>query len=154
MHVILDLLKPGWHINEFRMHAKSPTVYRLPVHLPDEQMVYFKANDNIDDVLDRDGSKKTRLTAWFEANRKYQAACNITYQSFPRTWVYNDKRRSGLQESRVLLLLAECTLHLLPRVRDSISELFSLLLQVQHHSSTCVQSMPSSILPLSRPALH
>ena len=36
-----------WHIFEFAMHAESPTVYRLPVHLEDQQMVYFDPDDNI-----------------------------------------------------------------------------------------------------------
>jgi hypothetical protein len=83
-----------WHINGFSMHAKSPNVYRLPVHLPDEQMVYFNAEDDINEVLERGGSKTTCLTAWFEANRKYEAACNVTYQNFPCTWVYNAKKKA------------------------------------------------------------
>jgi hypothetical protein len=30
-----------WHVFEFPMHSESPSVYCLPVHLKDEQMVYF-----------------------------------------------------------------------------------------------------------------
>jgi len=30
-----------WHIFEFAMHAEHPNVYRLPVHLEDQQLVYF-----------------------------------------------------------------------------------------------------------------
>ena len=81
-----------WHMNEFAMHAESPHVYRLPVHLPDQQTVYFNADDNIDEVLERGSSRRTHLTAWFEANRKYEAARTVTYQNFPRDWVYNDKK--------------------------------------------------------------
>jgi hypothetical protein len=72
-----------WHMFEFGMHAENPSVYRLPVHLEDEQRVYFNAEDQVDEVLNRDSSRKTRLTAWFEANRKYEAAHSVTYQNFP-----------------------------------------------------------------------
>ena len=72
-----------WHIKEFAMHGESPNVYRLPVHLPDEQNVYFNAENDINEVLERNGSRITRLTAWFEANRKYPAAHTVTYQDAP-----------------------------------------------------------------------
>jgi hypothetical protein len=78
---------------EFGMHAESPNVYHLPIHLQDEQTIYFNAEDDIDEVLERGGSKVTRLTAWFEANRKYDAARSVTYQNFPRAWVYNNKKK-------------------------------------------------------------
>jgi PIF1-like helicase len=89
----IGLVESCWHINEFAMHLESPHVYCLPVHLEDQQTVYFNADDNIYEVLERRASKTTRLTAWFEANRKYEAACTVTYQNFPRTWVYNDKKK-------------------------------------------------------------
>ena len=82
-----------WHMYEFSMHAESPLVYCLPVHLEDEQTVYFNAEDDINEVLERGGSRITCLTAWFEANRKYEAARTVTYQNAPRAWVYNDKKK-------------------------------------------------------------
>ena len=38
--------------------------------------------------------KKTPLTEWFEANRRYPEARNTSYQDFPKKWVYvkDDKR--------------------------------------------------------------
>ena len=82
-----------WHMFEFPMHAETPNVYRLPVHMPDEHTVYFHANDDIDEVVQRGATKVTRLTAWFEANRKYPAARTITYQDAPKAWVYKDKKK-------------------------------------------------------------
>jgi hypothetical protein len=90
----IESVEACWHINEFAMHAKSPNVYHLPAHLSDEQMVYFNAEDDINEVLERGGTKTTHLTAWFEANQKYEAARNVTYQNFPRTWVYNAKKKA------------------------------------------------------------
>jgi hypothetical protein len=73
------------------MHAQSPTVYRLPVHLEDQQLVYFNADDNADDVMERGATKDTPLTAWFKINQSNPQARNTTYQNFPKTWVYNSK---------------------------------------------------------------
>jgi hypothetical protein len=39
-----------WHILEFPWHHEVPAVYRLPVHLPNEQTVYFDPEDDIQEV--------------------------------------------------------------------------------------------------------
>ena len=31
----------GWRLNEFKMHEKSHTVFRLHVHLPSAHRIYF-----------------------------------------------------------------------------------------------------------------
>lgn len=82
-----------WHIMEFNMHAEFPAVYRLPVHLEGQQVVYFNPDDNILDVLERGAAKETPLTAWFNINRTNEAARNTTYQDFPKTWVYDGKKK-------------------------------------------------------------
>ena len=71
-------------MNEFPMHGESPPVYWLPVHLQDEHTIYFNVNDDINEVVQRGGSKVTKLTAWFKANRRYEAACTVTYQEAPK----------------------------------------------------------------------
>ena len=75
-----------WHIFEFAMHAESPNVYRLPVHLEDQNLIYYDPNEDINDVLDR-ASGKTALTAWFDANRQYPEARNTLYPDMPWKWV-------------------------------------------------------------------
>lgn len=57
-----------WHIQEYSMHEEHPTVYRLPVHLQNEQRVYFDPEDAAVDVLARESSSKTMLTEWFTIN--------------------------------------------------------------------------------------
>ena len=71
------------------MHAELPTVYRLPVHLPDQQMIYFGPDDDVNEILEHGSSKKTTLTEFFVANSKYPAARNITYQEFPQSFTWN-----------------------------------------------------------------
>jgi len=83
-----------YHIFEFAMHAEKPTVYRLPVHLEDQQLVYFTLDDNLNDVLERGATKETPLTAWFKINHSNHEARDTTYQNFPQSWVYNSKTKS------------------------------------------------------------
>ena len=80
-----------WHIFEFPMHAQNPTVYRLPVHLEDQQLVFFNADESVDDVMERGATKETPLTAWFKINQSNPQARNTTYQNFPKTWVFDPK---------------------------------------------------------------
>ena len=53
-----------WHIFKFGMHLELPTVYQLPVHLQDNQQVFFDSENNAVVVLDYSASKKTQLTEW------------------------------------------------------------------------------------------
>jgi len=77
-----------WRIFEFNMHKESPSVTRLPVHLEDEQLVYFNADDNANDVIERGNSRHTPLTAWFQKNRVDPAARTTLYQDFPKKYWY------------------------------------------------------------------
>ena len=70
------------------MHAQDPHIYRLPVHLEDQQLVFYNADDNVDDVMERGATKETPLTAWFKVNQTNPLARNTTYQDFPTTWVF------------------------------------------------------------------
>ena len=68
-----------WHIFEFNMHGEYPSVTRLPVHDKDQHMVYYNADDNLHDVVERGRIKHTPLTAWFEMNREDPAARTVLY---------------------------------------------------------------------------
>ena len=81
-----------WRIFEFPMHLEWPSVYRLPVHLPDEQMVVYDPEDDAQDVLDRAAAKETCLTGWFKANSNQDlvaaGAHDHLYQDFPSKFVW------------------------------------------------------------------
>ena len=83
-----------WRIMEFPMHLELPSVYRLPVHLEGQHMVYFNADDTPEDVLDRASSQKTQLTAWLKANQTHVEAHNHTYQEFPEYFVYKQNQKA------------------------------------------------------------
>ena len=43
------------------------SIYHLPVHFSDQQIVYFDDNDGLDEVVECDAIKKTTFTQWFMA---------------------------------------------------------------------------------------
>jgi hypothetical protein len=83
----------AWRILEFPMHLEWPSVYRLPVHLPNEQMVVYNPEDDAQDVLNRAATKETCLTGWFKANANENlvaaGAHGHLYQDFPSKFVWN-----------------------------------------------------------------
>ena len=89
-----------WHIYEFGMHAEYPTVYRLPVHLEGQQVVYFNPDENVNDVLERGASMDTALTAWFKINQSNPLARTTTYQNFPRSWVYQKSTKTWVPRQK------------------------------------------------------
>jgi hypothetical protein len=89
----ISAIESCWHIFEFPMHAEKPTVYKLAIHLPDQQLVYYDPDDILDEIVDRESSKTTTLTAWFDANKNHEEARQTTYNDFPQTWVYNKTKK-------------------------------------------------------------
>jgi hypothetical protein len=86
----------AWRIFEFAMHLEWPSVIRLPVHLPDEQMVFYDPDDNAQDVLECAAARDTCLTGWFKANANDNlvaaGAHDYLYQNFPSKFVWVKNR--------------------------------------------------------------
>ncbi|KAG4946474.1 hypothetical protein JHK87_042481 [Glycine soja] len=83
-----------WIIFCFPIHSRKPTVERLFFHLPGEQVVYFKYNIVIGDVLLNPSVTEPMFTSWMDANRKYLEAKNLTYTQFVSKFVYVKTRRT------------------------------------------------------------
>lgn len=65
----LSSVEAAYNLCGCKLHDKSHTVYRLPVHLEDAQNVVFQP-DRIQEALDRELFRRTMLTGWFELNKK------------------------------------------------------------------------------------
>src|SRR6202453_2396711 len=89
-----------WHIFEFPMHQESPTVYRLPIHIEGQQLVYFNDDDDAEAVADRAANKDTRLMGWFNENQSIPEANNYVYQDFPLHFTWNAKAHKWNQHQR------------------------------------------------------
>jgi hypothetical protein len=80
------------------MHDRSPAIDRLPVHLPNQQLTIYRDTDNIQEIANRDATKKTPLTEWFKANLKYpDLAKALTYAKFPHEFTWKTDRPLGPQ---------------------------------------------------------
>ena len=76
-----------WRLSEYRMHEQSHTITRLAVHLPDQQRVYFREGQEAE-AVEREASRKTHLTAWFELNDRDVTARQYLYPEIPLHFVF------------------------------------------------------------------
>ncbi|KMQ86402.1 hypothetical protein RF55_14615, partial [Lasius niger] len=79
-----------WRLNGYDLFMKSHTVIRLAVHLPNHQMVYFRAG-NEEQIAQRELTRNTTLIAWFKLNQSDVNAVHFLYTDIPYHYVYDKK---------------------------------------------------------------
>ncbi|XP_024963674.1 uncharacterized protein LOC112503936 [Cynara cardunculus var. scolymus] len=90
----LSACEASWRIFGYDVHYMTPSILRLPFHLPGQQQVVFGAEDNIDNVLNRPSVASSMFLAWMHCNQIYQEAGELTYVEFPTKFVWKlDERR-------------------------------------------------------------
>ncbi len=88
-----------WRILGFPMQLKSHAVYRLPVHLPEDQILYFQCehDDNQETVarstLEKAKNTETPLSSFFNLNKDYPPARIFFYRDIPKHFVFNKATR-------------------------------------------------------------
>ncbi len=90
----------AWHIFKFDMHEQFPTVERLQYHLPNQQMVLFDDDDDVQEVATRSAISRTMLTKWFKTNQESEVARSLTFNQFPQQWVWNRKMKQWIMRKR------------------------------------------------------
>ena len=70
-----------WRLFAFEVHAASPQVVRLNIHLPGEHRVTFDEFDGLFEV--RAAPARSMLLAWFEYNEWNAEARDVLYVDFP-----------------------------------------------------------------------
>ncbi|KII68453.1 ATP-dependent DNA helicase pif1 [Thelohanellus kitauei] len=88
-----------WRIRESKMHDKSHSVLRLPVHLPNQQRVIFEEGHEEEALLAAQ-TGKTKLESWFLLNANNIAARVHFYTDIPYHYVYvkgqwQERQRGG-----------------------------------------------------------
>ncbi|XP_070004230.1 uncharacterized protein [Nicotiana sylvestris] len=81
----------AWRIFKFPIHHREPSVERLSFHFPNEQNVIFSDDDPIDNVANRPTVKESMFLGWFEANKNFSEARDLTYAEFPLKFWWNQK---------------------------------------------------------------
>jgi hypothetical protein len=102
----ISSVQATWHLLEFPMHLEYPSVYRLPVHLENEQNVTFQENDVAQQVVEEAAQKDTQLMGWFKANADptciAAGAHDCLYQDFPKKFVWNRKKWTPRQRQKAI----------------------------------------------------
>ncbi|XP_073362511.1 uncharacterized protein [Aegilops tauschii subsp. strangulata] len=77
-----------WRIYGFELSKIHPPVLQLQLHLPNMHMVSYHGMEKIKNIIDRDGTERSMLTAYFEANSLHEKARGILYRDFQEyyTW--------------------------------------------------------------------
>jgi len=82
-----------WQTFAFDIHHRWLVVQRLTLHLPGAQSTLFKDDDDIHAVFNRCENSNTMFLGWFEANRNYIEAKDLTYGEFPTKFVWMAKEK-------------------------------------------------------------
>ncbi|XP_076909124.1 uncharacterized protein LOC143566262 [Bidens hawaiensis] len=62
----------------YDIHYRTPSVIRLPFHLPGQQQVIYEAFDDLDDILDKPSVASSMFSEWFKCNQKYPETRTLT----------------------------------------------------------------------------
>ncbi len=64
----------AWRIFKFDMHERFRIVERLQYHLPNQQMVLFVDDDDVQEVATQSTISRMMLTEWFKTNQELEVA--------------------------------------------------------------------------------
>jgi hypothetical protein len=70
----VSALEATWRIFKFDMYERFPTVERLQYHLPNQQMVMFDNDDDVEEVATQSAISRTMHTKWFKTNQESEVA--------------------------------------------------------------------------------
>uniref|UniRef100_A0A4Y0BJ30 Helitron_like_N domain-containing protein n=1 Tax=Anopheles funestus TaxID=62324 RepID=A0A4Y0BJ30_ANOFN len=77
-----------WRIMRFELQAKTHTVVTLPIHLENQQYVFYRANENLSCALNR--GKRTMLTQFFLLAANDDFAKTLLYHDVPMYYRYGE----------------------------------------------------------------
>ncbi|CAN1254538.1 ATP-dependent DNA helicase PIF1 [Linum perenne] len=99
-----------WHLFEYQIHERYPSVVRLAVHLDGEQTVAFQQNEPLPRIMSRRSAGCTTLTEWFRLNQRCIDARKYTYAEIPNHFVWDEKecdwhtRKKGFAVGRIVYI--------------------------------------------------
>src|SRR5581483_166480 len=80
-----------WRLFNFHLQQRSHKVERLPIHLPNQQMIVFNDTDELSSILEK--NVHTKLTRYFEIcanNSDIDEIQNLKYPDFPKYFVWKN----------------------------------------------------------------
>lgn len=90
----LSACEASWRIFGYDVHYRTPSVVRLPFHLPGKQQLVYGADDDIENVLNKPSVSSSMFLGWMLCNQQYEQARQLTYVEFPTkfVWKLEDRR--------------------------------------------------------------
>ncbi|GJR58474.1 putative PIF1 DNA helicase/replication protein A1-like protein [Tanacetum coccineum] len=103
-----------WHLLGYEMHYRSVAIERLPFHEEGCNRVYFRGDDDVDNVIQRETAAMSKFTEWMKANEMYpELGSNLTYAEFPTKFTWHEKEKvwkphkSGMSLGRIYYLFKD-----------------------------------------------
>ena len=75
-------------------------MYRLAIHLDNQDAVYFRADASLDELQYQVNHQTSTLTAYFKYNTEHADGRSILYPDFPAHYVYQRKERHWTPRQR------------------------------------------------------
>ncbi|XP_074356592.1 uncharacterized protein LOC141696335 [Apium graveolens] len=93
----------------YDIHYRYPSVERLPIHVEGGKNITFNVNDSLEEVVNKASNRKSKLKAWFVANKIIPDAWDYTYQEFPRgfTWLPGQSKWKKYERGIIIRRLTE-----------------------------------------------
>jgi hypothetical protein len=112
-----------WRIYGFELSKIHPSFLQLQLHLANMHMVSYNSQKNINDVISRDGTDRSMLTAYFERNNIDEKARGILYRDFLNIILGKEVGSFGKRgNKKVSYRLAGLSQHIRLKERNTISE--------------------------------
>uniref|UniRef100_A0A453MW08 Uncharacterized protein n=1 Tax=Aegilops tauschii subsp. strangulata TaxID=200361 RepID=A0A453MW08_AEGTS len=83
-----------WRIYGFELSKNSPPMLQLQLHLPNMHIVSFRKDQDIEQVVNREGVEKSMLTEYFEANMLHEETRPILYRDFPEWYTWQTSQQN------------------------------------------------------------
>ncbi|XP_019149758.1 PREDICTED: uncharacterized protein LOC109146546 [Ipomoea nil] len=96
----ISLCEASWRLFGFDIQLRTPSVERLSFHLPNQQSVVFADDDPVDNIISHPTILQSMFLEWFEANKTYPAARELTYAEMPTKFVWKKNVRKWQPRKR------------------------------------------------------
>ncbi|GJX36008.1 putative PIF1 DNA helicase/replication protein A1-like protein [Tanacetum coccineum] len=132
-----------WKLLCFEMHYRSIAVERLPFHEEGCNIVYFRDDDDVENVLERATNAMSKFTGWMRANEIYPEGRHLLYADYHTefTWHARDKewrsRKSGMSIGRIYY------------VHPSMGEIYYLRMLLNHVIGATSHKFIRTVIELS-----
>ncbi|XP_019195835.1 PREDICTED: uncharacterized protein LOC109189678 [Ipomoea nil] len=97
----------AWRLFGFDIQLRAPSVERLSFHLPNQQSVIFADDDAVENIVNRPTIAQSMFLEWFEVNKTYPDARELTYVEMPTRFVWKkdlrkwQPRKKGFRIGRI-----------------------------------------------------